>query len=189
MKQLQERIIREGRVMPGGIINVDGFLNHGVDTRFLGELAEELSRRMDLTGVTKIFTAEASGIPLATVCAYKLGVPMVFAKKVKGEIPEGPHYKSTIFSFTYQRPTTLVCSVDRIGPEDKVLIVDDFLANGQAIRGLIDIAGQAGAQVVGIAVAIEKGFQSGGARLRADGHHVEALAIIDKADESGFTFR
>ena len=189
MKKLQERIIREGRVLPGNMINVDSFLNHQVDTRFLGELADEFARRMDLTGVTKILTAEASGIPLATICAYKLGVPMVFAKKVKGEMAEGTFYKSTIFSFTYQRPTTLFCSVDQINTQDKVLIVDDFLAGGQAIRGLIDIAGQAGAQVAGIAVAIEKGFQPGGDRLRSEGYRVESLAIVEKADETGFTFR
>lgn len=189
MEALRNRILREGRIQPGGIINVDGFLNHQVDTRFLGELADELVRRMDLSGVTKILTAEASGIPLATVCAYKTGLPMVFAKKVKGENLEEPLYKSTIFSFTYQRPTTLVCSMEQLSKEDTVLIVDDFLANGQAIRGLIDIVGQAGARVAGIAVAIEKGFQTGGERLRAEGYRVESLVIVDKADKNGFVFR
>ena len=126
MEALQQRIIREGRILPGNIVKVDGFLNHQVDARFLGEIADEISRLFDLTGVTKVLTAEASGIPLATVCAYKFGVPMVFAKKAKSDNIEGGLYKSEIFSYTYKKKVTLICSQQWISSEDKVLIVDIF---------------------------------------------------------------
>ena len=186
---LKNRIIREGRILPGNIIKVDGFLNHQVDTRFLAELADEFARRFDLTGVTKILTAEASGIALAAICSYRYGVPMIFAKKAKSDNIEGGLYQSEIFSYTYRKKTTLICSMERLTSEDKVLIIDDFLANGQAIRGLVDIVKQSGAELLGIGIAVEKGFQHGGDGLREDGYHVESLAIIEQADENGFVFR
>lgn len=189
MQALKNRIIREGRILPGNIIKVDGFLNHQVDTRFLAELADEFARRFDLTGVTKILTAEASGIALAAICSYRYGVPMIFAKKAKSDNIEGGLYQSEIFSYTYRKKTTLICSMERLTAEDKVLIIDDFLANGQAIRGLVDIVKQAGAELLGIGIAVEKGFQHGGDGLREDGYHVESLAIIEQADENGFVFR
>ena len=189
MQALKERICREGRILPGNIIKVDGFLNHQVDTQFLSQIADEFARRFDLTGITKVLTAEASGIALATICSYRFGVPMVFAKKAKSDNIEGGLYQSDIFSYTYKKKTTLLCSMERLGPNDKVLVVDDFLANGQAIRGLLDIVKQAGAELIGVGIAVEKGFQQGGDGLRADGYHVESLAIIDKADETGFIFR
>lgn len=189
MQALKDRIRREGRILPGNIVKVDGFLNHQVDTRFLGELADEFARRFDLTGITKVLTAEASGIALAAICSFRYGVPMVFAKKAKSDNIEGGLYQSDIFSYTYKKKTTLLCSMERLGPDDKVLVVDDFLANGQAIRGLLDIVKQSGAELLGVGIAVEKGFQQGGDALRAEGYHVESLAIIEKADENGFIFR
>lgn len=189
MEVLRQRICREGRILPGNIVKVDGFLNHQVDTRFLGELAEEFSRQFDLAGVTKILTAEASGIALATVCAYQYGIPLLFAKKAKSDNIEGGLYKSAVFSYTYHKPVTLIASQEWLGKEDRVLIIDDFLANGQAIRGLIDIVNQAGAALAGIGVAVEKGFQHGGDQLRAEGYPLRSLAIIDRADADGFVFR
>ena len=189
MEVLQQRIREEGKILPGNIVKVDGFLNHRVDTALMSQIADEFARLFDLSGVTKILTAEASGIALATVCAYKYGLPMVFAKKAKSDNIEGGLYQSAIFSYTYHKPVTLICSKDHITADDTVLIVDDFLANGQAIRGLIDIVAQSGAKLAGIGIAVEKGFQPGGDSLRSEGYNIKSLAIIDSADENGFTFR
>lgn len=189
MESLKNRIRREARVLPGNIVKVDGFLNHQVDARFLGELADAFGEVFDVSRVTKILTAEASGIPLAAVCSYKYGVPMVFAKKAKSDNIEGGLYRSEVFSYTYQKKVTLLVSRDWITPEDRVLIVDDFLARGEAMRGLLDIIKQSGAQLEGIGVAAEKGFQHGGDRLRQEGYPLKSLAIIERADENGFVFR
>lgn len=189
MEALEQRICQEGRILPGNIIKVDGFLNHQVDARFLGELADEFAKIFDLTGITKILTAEASGIALATICSYKYGVPMVFAKKAKSDNIEGGLYMSEIFSYTYKKTVTLICAKDWITADDKVLVVDDFMANGEAMRGLLDIVKMSGAELLGIGCAIEKGFQHGGDKLREAGYPLKSLAIIDKADENGFVFR
>ena len=189
MEALEKRIVQDGKILPGHIIKVDGFLNHQIDTRFVGELADEFARLMDITRATKILTAEASGIGLAAVCSYKWGIPMVFAKKAKSDNIEGGLYKSEIFSYTYKKAVTLICSKDWITAEDRVVIVDDFMANGQAMRGLLDIVEQSGAELIGIGCAIEKGFQDGGESLRRDGYNLHSLAIIDQADENGFVFR
>ena len=189
METLKQRIREEGKVLPGNIVKVDGFLNHQVDARFLGELADAFGEVFDVSRVTKILTAEASGIPLAAVCSYKYGVPMVFAKKAKSDNIEGGLYRSEVFSYTYQKKVTLLVSRDWITPEDRVLIVDDFLARGEAMRGLLDIIKQSGAQLEGIGVAVEKGFQHGGDRLRQEGYPLKSLAIIERADENGFVFR
>ena len=189
MEALEQRIRQDGKILPGHIIKVDGFLNHQIDTRFVGELADEFARLMDVTRATKILTAEASGIGLAAVCSYKWGIPMVFAKKAKSDNIEGGLYKSEIFSYTYKKAVTLICSKEWITADDRVIIVDDFMANGQAMRGLLDIVEQSGAELIGIGCAIEKGFQDGGDSLRRDGYNLHSLAIIDKADENGFEFR
>lgn len=189
MNSLQQRICREGKILPGNIVKVDGFLNHQIDPVLMGELAEEFAKRLPLQGVTKILTAEASGIALAAICAYKFGIPMIFAKKAKSDNIEGGLYKSEIFSYTYRKKVTLICARDWLTSGDRVLILDDFLANGQAIRGLIDIVRQSGAELAGIGIAVEKGFQHGGDQLRQEGYLVESLAIIDNADEHGFQFR
>ena len=189
MEALEQRICQEGRILPGNIIKVDGFLNHQVDAQFLGQLADEFAKIFDLTGITKILTAEASGIALATICSYKYGVPMVFAKKAKSDNIEGGLYMSEIFSYTYKKKVTLICSKDWITADDKVFIVDDFMANGEAMRGLVQIVEQAGAELVGIGCAVEKGFQAGGKNLRDAGYPLKSLAIIDQADENGIVFR
>ena len=189
MKALEQRIRKEGRILPGHIIKVDGFLNHQVDTLFLAQLADEFGRHFDVRRATKILTAEASGIALATICSYKFGIPMVFAKKAKSDNIEGGLYQSDIFTYTYKKKVTLICAKDWIRPDDKVLIVDDFMANGEAMRGLLDIVEQSGAELIGIGCAIEKGFQHGGDKLREAGYPLKSLAIIDRADENGFVFR
>ena len=189
MQALKERIIKEGKVLPGNIIKVDGFLNHRVDVAFMEQIADEFAKYFDPKEITLILTAEASGIALASICALRFGVPMVFAKKAKSDNIEGGLYQSDIYSYTYQKKVTLIASKDWIKSTDKVLIVDDFMANGEAMRGLCDIVKEAGAELKGIAIAIEKGFQHGGDKLREAGMPIKSLAIIDKANENGFVFR
>jgi xanthine phosphoribosyltransferase len=189
MKQFWDRIRAEGRVLPGNIIKVDGFLNHRVDTALMRDMAKEFKSRFDLTGLTAVLTVEASGIALGTICAEEFGVPLVFAKKAKSDNIEGGLYKSDIYSYTYKKKFTLIVASQWLGPKDKVLIIDDFLANGEALRGLVEIVDEAGAELLGIGVAIEKGFQPGGQRLRDAGVHLESLAIIESADETGIVFR
>lgn len=189
MEELKQRIVQDGKVLPGDIIKVDSFLNHQIDPQLMAHIADEFAKRLDLSKVTKVLTAEASGIALATICAYRYGVPMVFAKKTKSDNIEGGLYKAEVFSFTYKVTRTFIVAQDRISADDVVFVVDDFLANGEAIRGLIEIVRQAGATLAGIGIAVEKGFQGGGDRLRAEGYPLTSLAIIEKADESGIEFR
>jgi xanthine phosphoribosyltransferase len=153
------------------------------------DMAKEFKSRFDLTGLTAVLTVEASGIPLATICAEEFGVPMVFAKKAKSDNIEGGLYKSDIYSYTYKKKFTLIVASQWLGSNDKVLIIDDFIANGEALRGLVEIVDEAGAELLGIGIAIEKGFQPGGQRLREAGIHIESLAIIESADETGIVFR
>lgn len=189
MEALNERIRREGRVLPGNIIKVDGFLNHRVDTAFMEELADEFARYFDVSKITMVLTAEASGIALATICANKYGVPMVFAKKAKSDNIEGGLYQSDIYSYTYKKKVTLLVSKEWLSSDDKVLIIDDFMANGEAMRGLCDIVTAAGATLLGIGCAVEKGFQGGGDRLRAAGVNLKSLAIIESAEPGNIVFR
>ena len=189
MQQLKDRIQREGRVLPGNIIKVDGFLNHRVDTALMSDMADEFAKYFDVKNITMVLTAEASGIALATICAQRYGVPMVFAKKAKSDNIEGGLYQSDIFSYTYKKKVTLLVSQDWINSNDRVLIIDDFMAKGYAMRGLIDIVNKAGATLVGIGVAVEKGFQDGGDSLRREGYPIRSLAIIDEADEHHIRFR
>ena len=199
MKLLQDRIRREGRVLPGNIVKVDGFLNHRVDTELMTQIADEFAKIFDTENITMVLTAEASGIALATICAQRYGVPMIFAKKAKSDNIEGGLYQSEIFSYTYKKKVTLLVAQDWLKPEDKVLIIDDFMAKGYAVHGLIDIVEQAGAQpmgigiagaeLVGIGVAVEKGFQHGGDDLREKGYNIHSLAIIDKAEPGCIEFR
>ena len=189
MELLKERIRREGKVLPGNIIKVDGFLNHRVDTRLMEQIADEFAKHFDVKNITMVLTAEASGIAIATICANKYGVPMVFAKKAKSDNIEGGLYHSEIFSYTYKKKVTQLISKEWLTESDRVLIVDDFMANGEAIRGLCDLVSQAGAELVGIGVAVEKGFQGGGDRLREAGMNYHALAVIERADENGIVFR
>ena len=185
MELLQERIRREGRVLPGNIVKVDGFLNHRVDTRLLEDIADEFAKYFDTSKITVVLTAEASGIALATICAQKYGVPMLFAKKAKSDNIESGLYQSEVFSYTYKKRVTLLVSQEWLNADDHVLI----MANGFAVQGLVDIVNEAGAKLEGIGIAVEKGFQGGGDRFRASGIPYKALAVIEKADENGFVFR
>ena len=189
MQLLKDRIKKEGKVLPGQIIKVDGFLNHRVDIRLMRAIAREFGELFDTEGVTAVLTVEASGIALGAICAEELDVPLVFAKKSKSDNIEGGLYSCDIFSYTYKKKVTLLVSREWLGPQNKVLIVDDFLANGEALQGLIDIVDQAGAQLIGVGIAVEKGFQSGGERLREAGLPIRSLAIIDSADENGIVLR
>ncbi len=189
MQQLKDRIIKEGRVLPGNIIKVDGFLNHRVDTALMCDIADEFAKYFDVNNITMVLTAEASGIALATICAQRYGVPMVFAKKAKSDNIEGGLYQSDIFSYTYKKKVTLLVSQDWITKDDRVLIIDDFMAKGYAMRGLIDIVNKAGATLAGIGVAVEKGFQDGGDSLRREGYPIKSLAIIDSVEDGVIRFR
>jgi len=189
MQELKDRIAKEGRVLPGNIIKVDGFLNHRIDTALLEHIADEFGRHFDMDQVTLILTAEASGIALAAICAQRFGKPMIFAKKAKSDNIEGGLYQSDIFSYTYKKKVTLLVSREWLTSEDRVLIIDDFMANGEAMRGLCDIVSTAGAQLVGVGCAVEKGFQGGGDRLRAAGVNLKSLAIIESAEPGHIVFR
>ena len=189
MQELKDRIVKEGKVLPGNIIKVDGFLNHRIDTVLMDHIAEEFGKHFNLDDVTLILTAEASGIALATVMAHHYHKPLVFAKKAKSDNIEGGLYRSDIFSYTYKKKVTLIVSKEWISPDDKILIIDDFMANGEAMRGLIDIVNAAGATLVGIGCAVEKGFQGGGDRLRAAGVNLKSLAIVESAEPGNIVFR
>ncbi len=189
MQELKDRIVREGKVLPGNIIKVDGFLNHRVDTELMDHIAEELGRHFDMGGVDVILTAEASGIALAAVVARHFGKPMIFAKKAKSDNIEGGLYQSDIFSYTYKKKVTLLVSKEWLHAGDRVLVVDDFMANGEAMRGLCDIVEKAGATLVGIGCAVEKGFQGGGDKLREAGVNLRSLAVIESAEPGSIVFR
>ena len=189
MQELKERIVKEGKVLPGNIIKVDGFLNHRIDTELLGHIAEEFGKYFNMDEVTMILTAEASGIALATAVASRFHKPMIFAKKAKSDNIEGGLYQSDIYSYTYKKKVTQILSKEWLTSDNHVLILDDFMANGEAVRGLCELVEQAGAELVGVGIAIEKGFQGGGDRLRNMGVNYHALAVIEKADENGIIFR
>ena len=189
MQELKDRIVKEGKILPGNIVKVDGFLNHRVDCAFMGRIADEFKKCFDLDNVDLILTAEASGIALSAICAYRYGKPMVYAKKAKSDNIEGGLYQSEIFSYTYKKKVTLIVAQEWLGPNDRVLIIDDFMAKGYAMQGLIDIVKAAGAELVGIGVAVEKGFQHGGDALREKGYPIHSLAVIEEATPDHITFR
>lgn len=189
MKALEEKILKEGKVLPGNILKVGSFLNHKLDCRFLMQMGEEIARLYKDCGVNKIVTIETSGIPIAFAAGYCLDVPVVFAKKHKTSNVSGDVYSTVVHSYTHNTDYNVVIESDYLCPDDKVLIVDDFLANGKALIGLMEIIHQAGAKTVGAAVAIEKGFQKGGKALREYGIRVESLAIIESMSDDSLTFR
>ena len=189
MQELKDRIVKEGKVLPGNIIKVDGFLNHRIDTELMDHIAEEFGKHFNMDEVTMILTAEASGIALSAIVAHHFHKPMIFAKKAKSDNIEGGLYQSDIFSYTYKKKVTLLVSKEWLSSDDKVLVIDDFMANGEAMRGLCDIVTAAGAELVGIGCAVEKGFQGGGDRLRAAGYDLESLAIIESAQPGNIVFR
>ena len=182
MNFLEERILKDGIVEAGNVLKVDSFLNHQMDVKLLDRIGEEFYERFSGTPITKILTIETSGVAIAYAAARCFGVPMVFAKKSKSINIEGDVYTTEVESFTHKKKNTVIVSKKFLNADDKVLIVDDFLANGCALKGLISITETAGATVEGIAIAIEKGFQDGGKIIRDLGYHLESLAIVDSMD-------
>ena len=189
MKQLEEMILREGQVLPGEILKVGSFLNQNIDTRLLTQMGDEIAHLFEGRGVNKILTIEASGIAIATMLGNLYDVPVVFAKKSETANSTDSKYVSQAFSFTHKKMNHVFVSKPYLHPTDRVLIVDDFLADGQAVRALIDLVHQAGGKVAGIGIAVEKGQQKGGRQLREEGYHLESIAIIDEMDWETQTIR
>ena len=182
MNCLEERILKDGIVKEGNVLKVDSFLNHQMDIELFNEMGKELKRRFEGKEFTKILTIEASGIGIACIVAQHFGVPVVFAKKAKSINLDGEMFVAEVESFTHKCKNQVIVSKKFLNEGDKVLIIDDFLANGCALQGLIQIVQSAGAEVNGIAIAVEKGFQSGGRTIRNLGYHLESLAIVDEMD-------
>lgn len=189
MKILEDRIQKDGIVKPGNVLKVDSFLNHQVDIELINEMGKEWKRLFSDKKITKILTIEASGIGIACIVAQYFQVPVVFAKKAKSINLDGEFYSTKIESFTHQRVYDVIVSKKFINEKDQVLIIDDFLANGRALEGLIDIVKEAGASVEGVGIAIEKGFQDGGERIRAKGIRIESLAIVESMDPQNGTVK
>ena len=186
MELLEQRIQKDGVVKKGNVLKVDSFLNHQMDTQLFSEMGKEFKRLFAEKPINKILTIEASGIGIACVVAQHFQVPVVFAKKTQSINIDGEVYSTKIESFTHKRVYDVIVSKKYLGPDDHVLIIDDFLANGCAVSGLIDIIEHAGATVEGIGIAIEKGQQVGGKMLREKGYQVESLAIVESMnDETG----
>lgn len=184
MNFLEERIIKDGIVKEGNVLKVDSFLNHQMDIALFDQIGKEFKRRFAKEKINKIVTIEASGIGIACIVARHFNVPVVFAKKSKSINIEGEMYVAEVESFTHKCKNQVIVSKKFLNPEDRVLIIDDFLANGCALQGLISIVNEAGASVEGIGIVIEKGFQSGGQIIRNLGYHLESLAIVDAMDAS-----
>lgn len=182
MQLLKERIRKDGVVREGGVLKVDSFLNHQMDIDMFVEIGKELRKRFAGEEINKILTIEASGIGIACIVAQYFHVPVVFAKKTKTKNIAGDVYTSQVESYTHGRVYDIIVSKDFLGPEDKVLLIDDFLANGKALEGLAQLVQDAGATLVGAGVVVEKGFQRGGDAIRAKGIHLESLAIVESMD-------
>lgn len=183
MQILEDRIIKDGKVFPGNVLKVDSFLNHQIDVELLSDMGKELKKLYENSGVNKILTIEASGIGVGCMVAQQFGCNLVFAKKSKTINIKGDVYTSKVESFTHQTTYDIMVSKAFLNEGDRVLIVDDFLAKGNALNGLIDIVRQSGATVVGCGIAIEKGYQGGGDKLREQGIRVESMAIIESMDD------
>ena len=183
MKILEERILKDGAVRPGNVLKVDCFLNHQMDISLFQEMGKEWKRLFEGVNINKILTIEASGIGIASIVSTYFGnVPVVFAKKSESLNVDGEVYRTKVESFTKKRVYDVFVSKKYLSPDDHILIIDDFLANGAALNGLIDLVTSAGATVEGIGIAIEKGFQPGGDLIRSKGVHLESVAIVDKLD-------
>lgn len=182
MNFLEERIVKDGIVKEGNVLKVDSFLNHQMDIRLFDQIGEEFKKRFEGTPINKILTIEASGIGIACVAARQFDVPVIFAKKSKSINIEGEVYVAEVESFTHKCKNQVIVPKKFLNPDDNVLIIDDFLANGCALQGLISIVTSAGANVAGIGIVIEKGFQTGGQIIRNLGYHLESLAIVDGMD-------
>ena len=185
MELLEKRIIQDGEILPGNILKVSNFLNHQIDVNLMEQLGEEFFRLYKDSNVTKVLTIESSGIAVGYAVARKFGVPLVFAKKHKSSNVNEGVYSSKVWSFTHNQAYTVVVSKKCINKGDEILIVDDFLANGNALKGLIEIVEQAEASVSGICIAIEKCFQNGGSLIRNAGYRVESLAAVEKMTDDG----
>ena len=183
MKILEERILRDGVVKAGNVLKVDSFLNHQLDVALLDQIGEEFKRRFSDVPVTKVLTIESSGIAMAYPVARAFGVPLVFAKKAQSVNLDGEMYVAEVDSYTHKRKNMVIVAKKFLAPTDHVLIIDDFLANGCALQGLISIVEHAEATVEGCGIVIEKGFQEGGQRIRNLGYRLESLAILDSMDD------
>lgn len=189
MQFLEERILRDGRVLPGGVLMVGSFLNQQIDPELLRAMGREIASLFAGCGVNKILTVEASGIAIAAAASMEMNVPLVFAKKHKTSNVDGSVYSTSVHSFTHGNDYNMVISRDYLRSSDRVLLVDDFLASGNALEGLIRLTEQAGAVLCGASCAIEKRFQGGGDALRERGIRVESLAVIEKMDDENVYFR
>ena len=189
MQLLEERIRKDGIVKPGNILKVDSFLNHQMDIPFINELGKEFKRRFADAPITKILTIEASGIGIACLVAQHFNVPVVFAKKAQSLNLDGEMYCTKVQSFTHKRVYDVILSKKFLSTEDHVLIIDDFLANGCALQGVMEIVKESGAVLEGAGIVIEKGFQNGGDSLREQGIRVESLAIVDSMTDDSVSFR
>ena len=185
MQLLKDRIRKEGHIAPGGVLKVDSFLNHQIDIELYNEIGKEFKRLFSDIPIDKILTVEASGIGVACIAAQYFSVPVVFAKKSKSKNIDGGVFSSPVHSFTHGKTYDVMVSVKFLKPDENVLIIDDFLANGKAALGLVDIVHQAGANVTGVGIVIEKGFQKGGAKLRQMGLNLKSLAVIRSMDDDG----
>lgn len=182
MQLLKDRIRKDGKIREGNVLKVDSFLNHQMDVSLFREIGKEFRRRFEEDEVTKILTIEASGIGIACVVAECFDVPVVFAKKTQTKNIDGDVYTTKVESFTHGRVYDIIVSKEYLRPEDKVLLIDDFLANGKALQGLASLVRDSGATLVGAGIVIEKGFQTGGDLLREEGVHLESLAIVESMD-------
>ena len=189
MKLLEERILKDGHVFPGNILKVDSFLNHQIDVGLLCEMGKEIKRLYAEAGINKIVTIEASGIAIASMAAQYFDCPVLFAKKTKTKNIASTVYKTKVQSFTHGTEYDVILSKSFLGEKDNVLIIDDFLAEGNALLGLIDLCNQAGAKIAGCAIAIEKGFQPGRKKVEALGIRVESLAIVQEMKDDAVIFR
>lgn len=189
MKLLKDRILKDGVVKPGNVLKVDSFLNHQMDIDLINELGKEFRRRFPSNRITKILTIEASGIGIACLVAQYFHVPVIFAKKAQSINIDGDVYHSKVESFTHKRTYDVILSKKFLGPKDHVLLIDDFLANGCALLGLINLVEESGASIEGAGIVIEKGFQDGGKLIREKQIHLESLAIIDSMTDTELTFR
>lgn len=189
MDVLKDRIVKDGTVIGNNVLKVDNFLNHQLDIALFNEMGKEFKRLFEGESITKILTIEASGIAIASIAAQYFNVPVVFAKKFLGSNMDKDFYESEVFSFTKNQAYKIRVSKKYIQPQDRILIIDDFLANGRAVIGLSDIVKQAGAEVVGAGIAIEKAFQKGREFVEKQGVRVEALAVIEAMEEGKVTFK
>ena len=189
MNFLEEKILSNGIIKQGNILKIDNFLNHQIDINIIRQIAEELKRRFSGVEINKVLTIEASGIAIGTMLGHLYDVPVVFAKKNQTANSTDDKYVSQAFSYTHKQMNYVYVSKPYLNASDRVLVVDDFLAEGQAIHALIDIVRQAGAQVAGIGIAVEKGYQNGGKLLREEGYHLESIATVEDMDWEKQTIR